>query len=112
MLQIPTPKPLAYVEQRKGPLLWQSYLITEYVKGQNLYHFLRDDNVIEEECSKAIRQLKELMDKLGKHRIAHGDLKHTNILITDTGPTITDLDGMKVHKWNWFFKIKRDRDVL
>jgi len=24
---------------------------------------------------------------------------------------ITDLDGMKVHKWNWFLKINRSKDL-
>jgi tRNA A-37 threonylcarbamoyl transferase component Bud32 len=58
-----------------------------------------------------MRQVKNMLDKIGKYRITHGDLKHTNILITDNGPMITDLDGMKVHKWNWTYKISRAKDL-
>ena len=34
MLNIATPRPLAYVEQRRKKLVWKSYLITKYVDGQ------------------------------------------------------------------------------
>jgi len=110
MLDIATPKPLAYIEQLKKKLVWKSYLVTEYVEGQKLYDFLRNGNIAEEQRSTAMQQVKNLLDKIGKYRITHGDLKHTNILITDNGPTITDLDGMKVHKWNWAYKISRAKD--
>ena len=109
-LKIATPKPLAYVEQRRGLLMWQSYLVTEYVKGQKLRTFLRDHKISEEEHSTAMQQIKNLLDKMGKYRITHGDLKHTNILVTENGPVLTDLDGMKVHRWNWLSRIRRDKD--
>ncbi|KPL22647.1 MAG: hypothetical protein AMJ75_07660 [Phycisphaerae bacterium SM1_79] len=111
MLQIPTPKPLAYIEQRKGPLLWKCYLVTEHVQGQKLYYFLRDRRVTEAERSAATRQVVEMLENIGKYKISHGDLKHSNILITDHGPTITDLDGMKVHRWSWAYKARRTKDI-
>ena len=111
MLGIATPTPSAYIEQYKGKLIWQSYLVTEYVKGQNLYYFLRDDKTNDQRRSNAIQQIKDLLDKLGKYRITHGDLKHLNILITDNGPVLTDLDGMKVHKCNWIYKLRRAKDL-
>ena len=111
MLNIATPKPLAYIERRRGLLIWESYLITEYVEGQKLYDFLRDSNVTEEERLKVTEQIKELLERLGKHRITHGDLKHSNILITDTGPVLTDLDAVQVHKWNWTYKLRRVKDL-
>jgi len=111
MLDIPTPKSLAYVEQLKGSLVWKSYLVTEYVKGQKLYDFLRDNKRGEEEHSKVIQQVKDLLDELGKYRITHGDLKHTNILVTDDGPVLTDLDGMKVHKFNWTYRLRQVKDL-
>lgn len=104
MLNIATPKGLAYIEKRRGLLVWKSYLVTEYIRGCKLYDFLRDDNVTQEERSKVTQQIKKLLDKLGKYRISHGDLKHTNILITDNGPILTDLDGMKVHKRDWTYQ--------
>jgi tRNA A-37 threonylcarbamoyl transferase component Bud32 len=110
-LKIATPRPLAYIDQRRWLLIWQSYLVTEYVKGQKLRSFLRDSNVAEEQRLVVTRQVKELLDKMGKYRITHGDLKHTNILVTENGSVLTDLDAMRAHRWSWMFKIKRDKDI-
>jgi len=111
ILNIATPRPICYIDQRRGLLTWKSYLTTEYVEGQILYHFLRDSNVTQERRSTVARQVAELLDKLGKYRITHGDLKHSNILITETGPVLTDLDAMKVYRCNWWFKIKKNKDI-
>jgi len=111
MLNIATPKPLAYIEQCKGLLVWKSYLVTEYVEGQKLYDFLRDGNTSEEQRSKIRGQVMELIKRLEKHRITHGDLKHSNILITDLGPVLTDLDGMKVHKCDGMHRYRFKKDI-
>jgi len=111
MLQIPTPKPLAYIEKRKGFLLWQSYLVTEYVEGRKLYDFLRDSKTNEQKRSTVTQQIAELLERIGKYRISHGDLKHSNIIISEAGPVLTDLDGMKVHNWIWIYKIRKAKDT-
>jgi tRNA A-37 threonylcarbamoyl transferase component Bud32 len=111
MLNIATPKPLVYIEQRKGLLVEKSYLITQYIEGQRLYDFLRDGNVVQERRSQVIQMLKTVLEKLAKYRITHGDLKHTNILITETGPVLTDLDGMTVHKSMLLYRSKRAKDI-
>ena len=110
-LSIPTPRPLAYIEHRKGPIVWKSYLVTEYIEGQRLQHFIRDDTKSRQERSRLSEQLRQLLEKLGRHHITHGDLKHTNILVTDNGPVLTDLDAMRIHKWAWIFQIKRHKDI-
>jgi tRNA A-37 threonylcarbamoyl transferase component Bud32 len=110
-LNIATPKPLAYVEHYKGLLLWESYLVTEYVEGQNLYYFLQNDNATEEKQSKKIKQVFEMFDKMGEYRISHGDLKHSNILITENGPVLTDLDSIKAHKFNRTYEARRAKDL-
>ncbi|MBC8468776.1 MAG: protein kinase [Planctomycetes bacterium] len=111
MLNIATPKPLAYIEVLKKKLIWKSYLVTEYVDGQKLYDFLQDSNVTKEQHSMIIQQIKGLLDKMGEYHITHGDLKHTNILVTDNGPVLTDLDGMKAHKLSWTYKSGRAKDL-
>jgi tRNA A-37 threonylcarbamoyl transferase component Bud32 len=111
MLEIATPKPLAYIERRRGRLVWKSYLVTEYVQGQEFCYFLEDKSISQEEHSIVAHQVIDLLDKIGKYKISHGDLKHSNILITENGPTITDLDGMKVHKFHWAYKARRNKDI-
>ena len=111
MLNIATPKPLAYIEQRKGLLVEKSYLVTQYVEGQRLYEFLRDDNVAHERRSEVMQMIKTMLEKLAKYKITHGDLKHTNILITETGPVLTDLDGMTVHCSKLLYRNKRTKDI-
>jgi tRNA A-37 threonylcarbamoyl transferase component Bud32 len=110
-LNIPTPKPIAFIEQRKGMLLWKSYLVTEYSVGRNLHHFLQDDTVAETQKSMMVQQVTKLLDKLQKYRVSHGDMKHTNILVTDNGPVLTDLDGMKPYRSNLIYRRRQTQDV-
>jgi len=109
MLNIPTPKPIAFIEQRNGLLLWQSYLITEFVAGRRLYDCLQDAN--DEQRSKIALQIRQLLDNLGNNRITHGDMKPTNILITKNGPVLTDLDSIKFHRINFVYRHMRTKDV-
>ncbi|MCX5638855.1 MAG: protein kinase [Planctomycetota bacterium] len=111
-LNIPTPKPIAFIEQRKGMLLGKSYLVTEYSEGQNLHRFLQDDTVAETQKSMMVQQVTKLLDRLQKYRISHGDMKHTNILVTDKGPVLTDLDAMKGHRWNLAYRRRQSRDTV
>jgi len=110
-LNIPTPRPVAFIEERKGVFLWKSYLVTEFVDGPNLWTFLRNDNIVEQQKSAVIDQVINQFEMLRKYRISHGDTKHTNILITNKGPVLTDLDGMKTHKWACLCRWRRERDV-
>jgi tRNA A-37 threonylcarbamoyl transferase component Bud32 len=110
ILNIATPQPLAYFEKRKGPFLLNSYIVTEYIEGMNLYEYMREDARSEQERSAMMGKVDELLEDLGKHRITHGDLKHINILITNKGPVLTDLDGMIMHTFNWSYKIRSKKD--
>lgn len=111
MLQIATPKVLGLIERRKGPLILESYIVTEYVQGQKLNEILKDKNISREKRGQLKRLLSELITKLHRKKITHGDLKHNNILITDTTACVTDLDGMKVHSFGWLFNIRKKKDL-
>lgn len=111
MLNIATPRPLAFIERRRGMLVWKSYLVTEYVEGNNLHDFLCDDNVAGRQKSEVCEQIRELLGRLSEHKISHGDLKHTNFLIAADGPVLTDLDGMRVHRLGWACKLRQARDL-
>ena len=44
-LGIPTPHPVACIDEFRGPLLWRSWLVTEYVDGPNPARVLENDEV-------------------------------------------------------------------
>ncbi len=97
MLDIPTPKPQAYIEQRKKGLLWKSYIVTDYVAGPNLHDFLQDADTTAEQRSVTAEQLGSILDRLCTYKISHGDLKPSNILVAAHGPAIIDLDAITIH---------------
>ncbi len=111
MLNIPTPRAMAYIERRRRLLVWNCYLVTEYVEGPHFDDILRDEKVTQENRSAAAQGVVELLDKLAGYRITHGDLKHTNILIRKNGPVLTDLDGMRVHMWDWTCRRRQGKDL-
>ncbi len=111
MLQIATPRPVACVEQYRGRILWQSNLITEYVAGRKLYSYMSDSSTTKEQGQAAIEEVMHLLDDLDRYRISHGDLKHTNILLTENGPVLMDLDGMRFHRLGWTYKRRRAKDM-
>ncbi len=100
-----------FFEERKGLIIRRSYIITEYVNGENLHHFLQDNKISKDCRSITIRKTVELIENLHKNGITHRDLKLTNILITNNGSVLTDLDAMKVHKVNWICRLK-EREYL
>ncbi len=112
MLDIPTAKPLAFIEKRRSLIVYKSYFVTEYVDGQKLSDFLQDEGLLEEQRLSMVKKVTELINKLSKHRITHGDLKHSNILVVDSKPTLIDLDSMTVHHSDWMFNIKRNKDLI
>lgn len=111
MLNIPTAMPLAFIEKRKLLVVYKSYFITEYINAQNLRDFLGDNSVLEQQRLSTVKKAIELLSKLTKHRITHGDLKHSNILISDNKLMIVDLDSMMVHKFNFLLKNKSKKDL-
>ncbi len=104
LLGIPTPRPLAYIDEYRGPLLHRSYFITEFIGGQELHGILRDESVPVDRKQRLIDEVVHTLNRLAGHRISHGDLKHTNILCSGDKITLTDLDGMRVHRIRWLLQ--------
>jgi len=110
-LDIATPKPLAYMEKRFGPFIYNAYLVTEYIGAPRLNDFLRDVSITEDHRVEAIQQVKGVLNRLAEYGISHGDLKHSNILLAAGGAVLTDLDSMKISKWKWLYHRRRHRDI-
>jgi len=105
---IATPRPLALIEERVGPLRRRAFLVTEHCPGANLLDSLdpaREPSAIQE---KALRQLFRSLYRL---RISHGDLKATNLRWHDGKIVLIDLDALIEHASQHRFirAWKRDR---
>ncbi len=94
-LGIPTPAPLALIEERLGPLRRRAWLVSEFCPGTNLLSHLSADREPSEEVGRAILNLFESMHKA---RISHGDMKATNLLWYSGRVLLIDLDAVVQHR--------------
>jgi len=111
LLEIGTPEPLAYIERCKGPLVWCSYLLHRYVPGRKLSELPGDPAIEQSRRKQHVAQVLEVLERLGNYRITHGDMKHSNILISNGEPILTDLDGLTAHRWHWTYAAAHRKDV-
>ncbi len=110
-LGVRTPRPLAYVDEYRGPLLWRSFLVTEFEDGRRLNELLGDTHVPQGTKRRLVSQVLRLLDRLVRHGISHGDMKHTNILCHGSLVTLTDLDGMRVYRVPAVARVRHIRDI-
>jgi tRNA A-37 threonylcarbamoyl transferase component Bud32 len=110
-LGVRTPRPLAYVDEYRGPLLWRSFFVTEFEPGRRLDELFRDEHVSEGTKRRIVSQVLRLLDRLAAHGISHGDMKHTNILCAGSRAILTDLDGMRVYGIRSVRRARQRRDI-
>jgi tRNA A-37 threonylcarbamoyl transferase component Bud32 len=110
-LEIATPEPLAYVDQYRGPLLWQSYFVARFVPGPQVHEILHDETVVESQKQRINDMVLTLLREMAQHGVSHGDMKHTNILYDGTGVVLTDLDAMRIGGAGWLRRHRYRRDV-
>ncbi len=111
-LDILTPKPLAYLDEYRGILLWRSYFIYEYVPGPGFYAVLSDPAVKGERKRRLIDQVVEMLRRLSEGGISHGDLKHSNMICHGEDIFFIDLDAMRRNVGPGFvkrYRYKRDK---
>ncbi|MDH3380499.1 MAG: lipopolysaccharide kinase InaA family protein, partial [Gammaproteobacteria bacterium] len=77
---VATPRPAAVIEERLGPFRKRSYFVSEYVPGQPCLNHLSSTTA----AGDSVRaHLVTLFERMSRHRISHGDMKATNILVQD-----------------------------
>jgi tRNA A-37 threonylcarbamoyl transferase component Bud32 len=110
-LKIATPEPLAWLDQYRGPLLWQSYFVARFVPGPQVHEILRDQTVVAAQKQRVNDQVLHLLRRMADHGISHGDMKHTNILYDGTDVVLVDLDAMRIGGLGWLRRRRYRRDV-
>jgi tRNA A-37 threonylcarbamoyl transferase component Bud32 len=110
LLGIPTPAPLALIEQRFGPLRGKAWLVTAHIPGEDLLTHSADsvETGFPAREQKAILQL---FQDLAEARIGHGDMKATNLLWNDGTLALIDLDIMRQYCGEYSFRRAQRRDV-
>lgn len=108
--KIQTPKPVAILEKRFGPLRSTSYFISEYVRGTSLQTFFAESNSLEEKMFVGDKMI-DVFNKLDDIKTSHGDFKSTNILLVGSQPVLLDLDAVCFHRcdWRWRKANRNDR---
>jgi tRNA A-37 threonylcarbamoyl transferase component Bud32 len=77
------PEPLGWLERRRGPLRLASWWLAARVRGREVPEVMAAASRPEQEA--LIDRLADLVAALQRARIAHGDLKATNLLLADDG---------------------------
>ncbi len=106
--QIATPEPLAYLEEYRGPLLWQSYFVARFVAGRQVHEILRDEGLDHTQKQRINDQVIALLRLMAEQGISHGDMKHTNLLFDGTNIVLMDLDAMRIGGAGWRRRCRRD----
>lgn len=87
---IRVPKAVMYMERRIGPLRFDSFFVYQAIEGDCLLEVLPSVGRIEQ--GTLVKQLAGLFATLRANRLVHGDMKATNLLVTDGQLVIIDLD--------------------
>ena len=107
---INTPAPIAYVEERFGPLKGRSWFISEFVEGPHCLEYICHQ-ASDQEVRTIAQHIGQMLAKLSQLKVTHGDLKATNILLRNNrAPWIIDLDAMKQHVSDKTFDAARQKD--
>lgn len=89
-LNIPTPRPLALIEQRIGPWRGVAYLVTEDLGDVDLLTEITASGLSEKRCT----QITAIFTSLQRAGLTHGDTKASNFLIWQDEVFLIDLDAM------------------
>lgn len=106
-LDMPTPKPLGYIEIRKMGLRCRSYLLTEYLKDAEIIN-AAVQGASTQRLKIISTQVEALILSLEQNGIHHGDLKPPNVMVSAEKAYLIDLDAMK--KMNFLTKC-RDKNI-
>ncbi len=109
---VPTASAIAYVDARHGPFRGRSWLISEWVPGQDARTCLTAPGIDPDERTRLIRAIVDIYARLHRARITHGDNRPENFMIHQGRPVLIDLDVTVRHPpWSVVFRRYARRDV-
>ena len=110
-LGIPTARAVAYIDEWRGPLLWQSYFVMHFVPGTPVSSIFRSEQTSDAQKQRIHEQIVCLLHRMAGHGISHGDMKHVNLLFNGDKIILMDLDAMRVGGTGRLWRHRYRRDV-
>lgn len=110
--EISTPETIAVIQEWWGPFKARSWFICKHVSGKTLIEHFSDSLSQGPDINQIASEIRLIFDNLGSNYLSHGDFKASNILLSDTGLYLIDLDSARKHKHKNRFKRAhyKDRD--
>ncbi len=109
-LDISVAPAVAWIQEIQVGLKGRSWFVSEFVDGISCLDHLKRD-VPHAKIEKTLGEIVGILCKLRDKHISHGDLKATNILLSDHGPVLIDLDAMRQHKTETTYRQAARKDI-
>jgi hypothetical protein len=107
---VPTPRPVACLIKKSGPLFRKGYLLMEKSSGESPY-WMKPEEVADPQngiAGEFVARWREL-DTL---RATHGDMKSANFILDDSGVLqLIDLDSLVFHRSKTVFEREKAKDL-
>lgn len=101
---IATPRAVAVLEKRFGPLRSTGYYVCDFVAGRHAMDVFQDDAVPDTVKALLAEKFVLLFGLFCKLKISHGDCKATNFIFKDNELWVLDLDSMRECSFSLPFK--------
>ncbi|GKT09062.1 lipopolysaccharide kinase InaA family protein [Desulforhabdus sp. TSK] len=101
---IPTPRSVAVLIRRFGPIRRVTCFIAEYVDGVQGRDLFAEGKTHDDAWEPALKNVEGLLKQLRAARVTHDDFQHRNMIFIDNAPVLIDLDHMRIHRFDspWF----------
>jgi len=108
---VATAAPLGVLEERAHGIIRQSWIINEYVEGPLLFDVMNSGRYSDAERQAVLGKSQALLNRMGRHRLVHEDMKPANLIIHDGNPVLIDLDSMQRYRWPFYFRYRFNKMV-
>ena len=110
-LGVATARPRALLERADAvPGSAAAYLVLDYVEGTPLAELGEGVSANVLASADMLMSVRELFAGLRMARVAHGDMKATNLILADGRAHVVDLDAAVWHRNGWWFRRRHRRD--
>lgn len=108
---IATAKPVALIINRWGFIQKKAYYIAEFKQAETGLDFFQASQHTDQDKSDVANKVLDMLKTMHSLGITHGDLKASNVIITELCPSLIDLDSMRQHSNKLLLNRARKKDL-